>query len=131
MTREILFDNWRIEKPIRTIARQYDNTNCIDIDIPSSLSGDGVWPEVPSEFSQMEERLNDLYAHPPRPGSNGTWMLWDVDAQKYEDSDIPLPESGGYGNIASAEINEIKVLDLDEYKSIEEKDSKTLYLIRG
>ena len=58
-------------------------------------------------------------------------MLWDVDAQKYEDSDIPLPESGGYGNIASAEVNEIKVLDLDEYKSIEEKDSKTLYLIRG
>ena len=107
------------------------HTNCIDIDIPSSLSGDGVWPEVPSEFSQMEQRLNDLYAHPPQPGSNGTWMLWDVDTQQYEDSDIPLPEGGGYGNITSTEINTIKVLDLGEYEALESKDPETLYLIRG
>ena len=42
MTREILFDNWRIEKPIRTIARQYDNLSrslIVSGDIPNEY----VW----------------------------------------------------------------------------------------
>ena len=106
------------------------HTNCIDITIPSSLSGDSTWPEIPSEFSEMEQRLNELYAHPPIPGADGTWMTWDVDTDEYIDSGLPLPE-GGYGNVASSEINKIKVLDLSEYEAITEKDDRTLYLIKG
>ena len=33
------------------------HTNVITVYIPPSLSGDGQWPELPSEFSQAEERL--------------------------------------------------------------------------
>ena len=198
LTNEIIFENWRIEKPLMTIAQQYDNlsrklivtgelpegygwdmlvqcgenfdvillqdtesgaeatltrdqlslagryklqlrgtkgdevrhTNCIDVYIPSSLSGDAVWPEIPSEFSEMEERLNELYAHPPIPGAEGTWLLWDTETDSYVNSDLPLPE-GGYGNISSSEINTIKVLDYADWEQLSEKDSRTLYLIRG
>lgn len=38
--------------------------------------------------------------------------------------------SGG-GNVSSAQINTIVVLDLAEYDSLAVKDAKTLYLIRG
>lgn len=38
--------------------------------------------------------------------------------------------SGG-GNVSSAQINTIVVLDRAEYDALDVKDAKTLYLIRG
>lgn len=38
---------------------------------------------------------------------------------------------GGYGNVSSAQINTIVVLDRAEYDALAVKDAKTLYLIRG
>ena len=38
--------------------------------------------------------------------------------------------SGG-GNVSSAQINTIVVLDRAEYDALANKDAKTLYLIRG
>ena len=38
---------------------------------------------------------------------------------------------GGSGNVSSAQINTIVVLDRAEYDSLAVKDAKTLYLIRG
>lgn len=132
LTRNQLSFSGRYTMQLRgTKGDEVRHTNCIDVTIPSSLSGDGTWPEIPTEFSEMEQRLNELYANPPKPGANGTWLLWNPDTNEYEESDIPLPEGGGYGNISSSEISTIKVLDLSEYESIEEKDSKTLYLIKG
>lgn len=55
------------------------HTNVIQALIPPSLSGSGQWPTVPSEFSQMEARMRELVAHPPIPGDNGCWQLWDPD----------------------------------------------------
>lgn len=77
------------------------HTNIIQAFIPKSLSGDAQWPEVPSEFSQMEARMQELNDHPPYPGDNGYWMVWDLDAHAYTESAIPLPEvdkgpPGGY-----------------------------------
>lgn len=77
------------------------HTNIIQTFIPKSLSGDAQWPEVPSEFSQMEARIQELNDHPPYPGDNGYWMVWDLDAHDYTESAIPLPEvdkgpPGGY-----------------------------------
>lgn len=132
LTRDQLSLSGRYTMQLRgTKGEEIRHTNCIDVVIPASLSGDAQWPEIPSEFSEMEQRLNELYANPPKPGANGTWLLWNPDTNEYEESDIPLPEGGGYGNISSSEISTIKVLDLSEYESIEEKDSKTLYLIKG
>lgn len=38
---------------------------------------------------------------------------------------------GGSGNVSSAQINTIVVLDRSEYDALAVKDAKTLYLIRG
>lgn len=43
---------------------------------------------------------------------------------------VPPGGSGG-GNVSSAQINTIVVLDRAEYAALAVKDAKTLYLIRG
>ena len=73
------------------------HTNIIQTFIPKSLSGDAQWPEVPSEFSQMEARMQELNDHPPYPGTDGNWMIYNPDTGEYEESDIPLPGGGGFG----------------------------------
>ena len=72
------------------------HTNVIQALIPPSLSGSGQWPTVPSEFSQMEARMREIVAHPPIPGDNGCWQLWDPDTGEYAESEFPLPE-GAHG----------------------------------
>ena len=109
------------------------HTNVIRVPVQNSLSGDAQWPTLPTEFSQAEQRIAEYNAHPPVPGPNGYWMLWDVDLDKYVESDIPLPEGcgGGSGNVWSQDISTIDVLDRAEYDALPEKNPKTLYLIRG
>lgn len=110
------------------------HTNVIRVPVQNSLSGDAQWPTLPTEFSQAEQRIAEYNAHPPVPGPNGYWMLWDVDLDKYVESDIPLPSGGGgggSGNVWSQDISTIDVLDRAEYDALPEKDPKTLYLIRG
>ena len=41
------------------------------------------------------------------------------------------PGGSGGGNVSSAQINTITVLDRAEYDALAVKDAKTLYLIRG
>ena len=41
------------------------------------------------------------------------------------------PSGSGGGNVSSAQINTIVVLDRAEYDTLAVKDAKTLYLIRG
>ena len=81
----------------------------------------------------MEERITELTKHPPRPGLDGFWEIWNPDSGQYEASDIPLPAGGGggTGNVSSQEVNIIKVLDRAEYDELPQKDPRTLYLIRG
>ena len=69
------------------------HTNTVSVNIPSSLSGDGQWPTVPSEFAAMERRIMDKAAevegystHPPTIGENGNWWEWDGTA--YVDTGI-------------------------------------------
>ena len=37
------------------------HTNLVSVRIPRSLSGDEQWPEVPSEFTQIEDHINGIY----------------------------------------------------------------------
>ena len=84
------------------------HTNIVQMQVNDSMSGDEVWPELPSEFSQAEQRIADLNAHPSKPGVNGYWMVWDPDAQEYRESDIPLPDVsvGPAGPAATVEVAE-------------------------
>lgn len=73
------------------------HTNIVQMQVNDSMSGDEVWPELPSEFSQAEQRITELNEHPPKPGDNGFWLLWNAETDQYEESDIPLPSGGGSG----------------------------------
>ena len=68
------------------------HTNVIQIFVADSLSGSGKWPSVPSEFLEVERRIADMNSHPPVPGENGFWTVWDPNTGKYESSAFPLPE---------------------------------------
>lgn len=63
------------------------HTNTITVYIPASLSGDERWPTVPSEFTQMEQRMKGYAEHPPVIGENDTWLLWN--GAGYVDSGKP------------------------------------------
>lgn len=68
------------------------HTNVISVFIPASLSGDGQWPTVPSEFTQAEQRIRELNEHPSIPGQNGFWLVWDPEKDEYLESAFPLPD---------------------------------------
>ena len=70
------------------------HTNQIQVFIPDSLSGDAQWPEVPSEFTEIEQTIIAINNNPPKPGVNGYWLIYNPEAGEYEESDIPLPEGG-------------------------------------
>ena len=101
------------------------HTNKISVYIPGSLSGDAQWPTIPSEFTQMEKRLQDLNDHPPTPGGNGMWMIWNPDTGEYEESDIPLPEGSGYAIGDGLKIVDGK-LTVDTAEAVEEDNTKPI-----
>lgn len=68
------------------------HTNIAVTYIPRSMTGVGTWPQVPTEFAQIEANITELYQHPPVPGSNGYWLVWDPDKDEYVESQLPLPE---------------------------------------
>ncbi|MGN8897239.1 hypothetical protein [Flavonifractor sp. HCP28S3_F3] len=75
---------------------QTRHTNVLQLFVPPSLSGDTQWPVLPTAFSQALEQLQDISRHPPIPGKNGFWALWDSETNTYQDSALPLPEFSAY-----------------------------------
>ena len=68
------------------------HTNIAVTCIPRSMTGVGTWPQVPTEFAQIEANITELYQHPPVPGSNGYWLVWDPDKDEYVESQLPVSE---------------------------------------
>lgn len=66
--------------------------------VPESLSGDTAWPEIPAAFRQLEARLKELAAHPPKPGADGYWLLWGADGGTYQSSRLPVGTGGPKGD---------------------------------
>lgn len=94
---QVSIDGWY---SIQLRGRQGDvvrHTNTTPVFVSRSLSGSEQWPTVPSEFREIEARLLELNEHPPKPGEDGYWMIWDTEADEYAASEIPLPEGGGGG----------------------------------
>ena len=67
------------------------HTNTTQVFIPDTIVGPGTWPVLPTEFSQAEAAIKELNAHPPVPGENGYWMLWDLDTHSYVQSQLVVP----------------------------------------
>lgn len=80
------------------------HTNKLLVFVESSMSGDANWPTVPSEFTQVEQRILELNSHPPVPGENGFWLIWDPNADAYRESEYPVSEGMGYAGKDKAGI---------------------------
>lgn len=115
-----------------TQGEKVRHTNSIRVFVPESLSGDAQWPDLSTAFSQAESDIRELNAHPPIPGENGFWQLWDLETEQYLPSELPLPAGGaGSGNVSSEQIKTIRVLSRGEYDALPDKSDNTLYLIVG
>lgn len=96
-----------------TNGDQVRHTNVITAYNSRSLSGAGQWPTLPTEWIQAEKDIKDLNAHPPVPGSNGYWLLWDLSSHSYQESDLPVPV-GPAGPPNVLEIGTVKTLPADQ-----------------
>lgn len=67
------------------------HSNVISVFVEESLT-DGDWPVSPSEFTRLESNVREMNGHPPIPGENGFWMLWELDSHSYKESAFPLPK---------------------------------------
>ena len=67
------------------------HTNAVQVYVPDTIVGPGTWPVLPTEFSQAEANIKELNAHPPVPGENGYWMLWDLGTHSYVQSQLVVP----------------------------------------
>lgn len=101
---QLAFDGYYNIQLRGTQGDKVRHTNIVQTYVSKSMSGDAKWPAVPSEFTQFEQKLTELATHPPAPGSDGYWMIWNPDRDRYEASTFPLPEGGG-GTAAKVEGN--------------------------
>ncbi len=72
------------------------HTNVVQATVPASLTGNGSWPVVPTEFTRAERsalaaaaRAEEAAAHYPRIGENGNWFVWDPGAGAFADTGRP------------------------------------------
>lgn len=96
-----------------TNGGQTRHTNVITAYNSRSLSGAGQWPTLPTEWIQAEKDIKELNAHPPVPGSNGYWLLWDLSSHSYQESDLPVPV-GPAGPPNVLEIGTVETLPADQ-----------------
>lgn len=76
---------------LRTDGVTVQHSNVISVFVAESLT-DGEWPASPSEFTRLESNVQEMNCHPPIPGENGFWMLWELDSHSYKESAFPLPK---------------------------------------
>lgn len=76
---------------LRTDGVTVQHSNVISVFVAESLT-DGDWPASPSEFIRLEANVREMNCHPPIPGENGLWMVWELDSHSYKESAFPLPK---------------------------------------
>ena len=68
-------------------------TNVVSLRLEKSNT---LWEQdAPEPQPSWLAKVIDLNNHPPIPGDNGYWMLWDTDRGAYVESELPLPAGGG------------------------------------
>ena len=68
------------------------HSDTFDAWIKYSIEPASTYDPVPSEFYQIEQNITEMNNHPPKPGQNGHWLVWNITTSQYEESDIPLPD---------------------------------------
>lgn len=68
------------------------HSDTFDCWVKYSIEPASTYGPIPSEFYQIEQNITEMNNHPPKPGQNGYWLIWDITTQQYKESDIPLPD---------------------------------------
>ena len=70
-------------------------TNVVSLRLEKSNT---LWEkDAPEPQPSWLTKIIDLNNHPPIPGENGYWLIWDTDKGEYVESDLPLPAGGSGG----------------------------------
>lgn len=90
-------------------ADKIRHTNIITVDVLESISGDAKWPEVPSEFTQLEQRVRELSEEAGAAAEqaenardqypkiiNGNWQVYDPETGTYVDTGVYAGGGGSY-----------------------------------
>ena len=79
---------------LRTVGDVVKHSNKTSLTIRDAINAHDAFGQVlPTELAQLEQRLTAAASHPPMPGEDGFWLLWDGNAGEYIPSDVPvLPE---------------------------------------
>lgn len=67
------------------------HTDVFEAWVKYSIEPGATYDPVPSEFYQIEQNISELNSHPPVPGDNGYWLIWNLTTKQYEESTFPLP----------------------------------------
>lgn len=68
------------------------HSDTFDCWVKYSIEPASTYDPIPSEFYQIEENITEINNHPPKPGENGYWLIWDIATHQYKESGIPLPK---------------------------------------
>ena len=84
-------------------------TNVVSLRLDKSNT---LWEQdAPEPQQSWMAKIIDLNNHPPIPGNNGYWLIWDTDRGAYVESDLPLPEvssgGGSWSQISGKPFNTI------------------------
>lgn len=72
-----------------TNAGQEVPTNVVALQLEKSNT---LWQQdAPEPQPSWLAKVIDLNNHPPIPGDNGYWLIWNTDSEAYVESDLPLP----------------------------------------
>lgn len=112
LTAEMLAEQGYYRMQLRgTRGEEVKHSNITSVYVGESMSGDKMWPTIPSEFSQLEARVNadadraedaaqaaeDAAIRQPYPNPDtGTWWTWDAETGAYKDTGEPY-SGGGSG----------------------------------
>ena len=73
-----------------TSGSQEVPTNVVSLRLEKSST---LWEQdAPEPQPSWLAKIIDLNNHPPIPGDNGYWLIWDTDKGAYVDSELPLPD---------------------------------------
>ncbi len=68
------------------------HSDIFDCWVKYSIEPASTYDPIPSEFYQIEQNITEMNNHPPKPGENGYWLIWDITTHQYKESAISLPE---------------------------------------
>ena len=66
-------------------------TELFDFWVENSVNLNKAYTPIPSTFSQLATNVALMQQHPPYPGDDGFWMIWNLAEGEYQQSNLPLP----------------------------------------